>query len=299
MAPPTPPLKLPHLHIFDYRIDLHDLINLQHELGNTHVSEVKDANIILCNTNAWRKARTYLRISLAEKGLTTKSLYPLQAKQEEEEDEEEDKEHGAREHGVEPEVQEHMPSSRPNKKRKIDVDFKGKEIINLDSSTESEDEHVHKSLHYRKPLTPDRSSPPIPNCSQDVAGPHVYSVFKLDWYRDSLKVGSLLDTAKYLVYRGVEVEKKMEPRVQPTILPPARPVRTIPSPDTPPCEQSFSRGRRARQSGTSGSQRMTKRPHLVPQSTSGKQEKYIFIPSILFARIFAQIITLKNDLLIL
>lgn len=86
---------------------------------------------------------------------------------------------------------------KSRKRRKIDKMTKGKEVISLDSSTESETEKEGNDF---------QDSPAVDG--------HMYGIYKLQWYYDSLKAGQMLDLEKYLVYKGYEVPLPAEKLAQ-------------------------------------------------------------------------------------
>jgi DNA polymerase IV len=112
----------------------------------------------------------------------------------------------------------------PPKRRKIE-DTKGKNVISLDSETESDVETngaraaSHQSQQSTQSLgpAPDMSSPLLPGSpsstassidrAPDIEWDDTIKVVKLAWFMESLAAGHLLPFGNYLVYEGRPIQK--------------------------------------------------------------------------------------------
>lgn len=115
-----------------------------------------------------------------------------------------------------PFTQSRSPSSRPNKRRKIDRDVvDGKEAISLDSDTASDDGGSSDELPATQLLEQDSPSKAGDLTARTSRPPlvknrnHIY-VLHLDWYAASLKAGKLLPYEDYLIYQGEIVSSSQE-----------------------------------------------------------------------------------------
>jgi DNA polymerase IV len=248
-------LDLPPIYLFETGLSLENLVRLERQLGPALVQDIKEARIILADTPQWRRAMNILNAHLTPKGVKTRRMFPRL-------------EGGDEQVVAVPAVAADPP--RPKKRRRIETNSAGREVINVDSSTESESE----AILPRQPLTPGRSSPVMQTQDEAEAG-HVYSVCRLLWYYDSLEAGHLLPTSDYLLYQGQEFD--MSQKSLPIKLPPKKKAITISraaSPTTPPRDQtsSYPYKHRYRNSRTPNSQVKSRRPRLVPETTSDHED---------------------------
>lgn len=154
---------------------LNDLFKLEDEIGV--VKNIKEAELVLGNITFKKRAQLELR-SL---GVFTEEVV---------------RDH--KDHHVK-KKQGHQPSPR-KKRRKVEKNSAGKDVINLDSDTESETNTESKGNSQASSATFRGSSP----ARSDVIGKDKDSikVLKLSWYYDSVKAGRLLPIDTYLVYEG-------------------------------------------------------------------------------------------------
>ncbi|TAQ87707.1 hypothetical protein B7494_g3953 [Chlorociboria aeruginascens] len=105
------------------------------------------------------------------------------------------------------------------KRKRVDVQADGKEIISLDSSTESESEERENSVHGSSPQMHIIASPRIPGFSSPLSTDEIQQtidwgdtikVLEIEWYTESVKADVLLPPQKYLVYEGRPIPKPID-----------------------------------------------------------------------------------------
>lgn len=96
-----------------------------------------------------------------------------------------------------------QPPSR--KKRKVETNSDGKDVINLDSDTASDTDTESEGKSRASSRTASRNS----SVTLDAIGKNkdTVKVLKVGWYYDSVKAGKLLPIEKYLVYEGRIIAK--------------------------------------------------------------------------------------------
>jgi DNA polymerase IV len=266
------PLVFPPLYLLEFRIPKTELYELEREIGDDHdgplVRDIREAKVVIGRLNQRGRALHELRT----RGLHTEEVVDVKTLERTEEQDE--------------------MNDRPRaKKRKVEKRKDGKEVITVDSSTESEDE-PSVSLRSRKsspqnssspvtkpksPAVPRSSSPANATSSQEDLFGDTIKVVKLDWYYDSVKAGVLLPTANYLVYEGRIIEKPKEyaPRA-PMIIPSrkgkGKEILERARADTPPRSQPPYRKHQYHKSGSPNSQPKSQRPQLLHESTSDYEQ---------------------------
>jgi DNA polymerase IV len=259
----TPP-EFPPIYLLKFNIDSYDLLALEREIGDALVTSISEAKVVIGNITQKKRALLEFRIRKVhtEEVVDEKLLLQDEAKD----------------------------SQRAKKKRKIEKKKQGKEVITIDSSTESEDEpsRTLSLKRRRKTLSPLASSSPVaarsltPDGSstasdlsqddtskEDLFGGDTIKVCNWAWYHDSVKAGVLLPTAKYLIYEGriIEQPKYMAPP-PPTKLPAGKAIIERARADTPPRSQPSYFKKKHRRSGSPASQTKSQPPHLVHETTS-------------------------------
>jgi DNA polymerase IV len=261
MALTFPPIYLLKLHL---ERDPKELHRLEDEIDV--VWDIKEAKLVLGKVKLKRRAALELR----KLGLDTEEVVKVQRPGEEGE-------------------QSPAGKSPSKKRRKIDSIFvDGKEVIALDSETESEPEADIEHTHQKKraasrggssaassPLAQERALSPG---SPTQPSGETIKVLDLAWYTDSVNAGKLLSIDDYLVYEGrvkstisTKLPVKSKPTALPTSVAPRRQVNTIIS----PTQRHFRNSSRkfGRQSGHSSSQ-----PAQLLRETTSEDEAHTELP---------------------
>jgi DNA polymerase IV len=168
-------------------------------------------------------------------------------------------------------------SPHSKKRRKVDktVVIDGKEVITLDSETESGSDtdiraRKHPSSSKRKYSSATKNSSTARKQaavgSQEEVSGKTINVLKLEWYIDSVKNGHLLPFENYLVYEGriIPKPKSQKPEVKIPVLRSGNSILARAKADSPPpaSHRPHKAGSRATASLSS------QRPHLLSQTTA-------------------------------
>lgn len=266
------PLEFPPLYLLDFRFpDKEELFILERQIGDGYdgplVRDIYEAKIVIGRVTEKNRARFELR----KRGLHTEEVINEKTLgQDEAEVEETD-----------------APQA---KRRKLEKREDGKEVINVDSSTESEDEPGlavgprrgsprRNSSRFEAssgPVIPEPSSPASLIASQeDLFRGDTIKVLRLEWYYDSVRAGVLLATGKYLVYEGRYIEKpKAYTAPAPTISSSRKGKEILEraKADTPPRSQPAYFKHKSRISKSPTSQSTSQRPHLLHETTSDHEQ---------------------------
>ncbi|TVY52566.1 DNA polymerase type-X family protein pol4 [Lachnellula cervina] len=167
--------------------------------------------------------------------------------------------------------------SLPRKRRKVEKNSDGKDLIVLDSSTESgtetESENERKSPKSSRTASP--SSPPLsrklPVRSDGFArwDKDIIKVLRVAWYDDSVKAGQLLPTKEYLVYEG-RVVSAPKP-IWPNHSKPHEPLKILPLPEVTGAKP-YDKYRTGRFKSHTNRGR-TRTPPLIHETTSDHEEE--------------------------
>ncbi|KAE9367852.1 Nucleotidyltransferase [Stipitochalara longipes BDJ] len=201
MAVTFPPIYLLKFHLERDPVELHRLENDLHV-----VWDIKEAKLVLGVV----KSKSRAALELRKLGLDTEEVVK-----------------GRRlgDDGEPPKA----GTAHLNKRRKIDsISVDGKEVIALDSETESEpntesdsDQRQRTASRRNSPATSGRlgqSFAPSP-VSTSQSGGETIQVLSLAWYTDSVSAGKLLPIGDYLVYEGRPKSTRLPTRSNPTVLP--------------------------------------------------------------------------------
>lgn len=200
MSPTTMPLEFPPIYLLKAYIerDPQELRRLEKEIRP--VWNTREAKIFLGKLQSNRRAE----FELCKLGLNVKEVQGLkdarQAKTESQSD----------------------SRSTPRKRRKIDnaLDVNGKEIITLDSDTESDNDEsgLDQVPRLSSSKQDDLSQFSKVKVSEDTlpatrspGGRNLISVLHLTWYMDSIKASKILPYEDYLIYQG-EIQSTSEDR---------------------------------------------------------------------------------------
>jgi DNA polymerase IV len=167
-------------------------------------------------------------------------------------------------------------SPHSKKRRRLDkIVVDGKEVIALDSETESGSDtdiraRKHPSSSKRKSSSAAKNSPTARKQaavgSQEEVSGKTINVLKLEWYIDSVKNGHLLPFENYLVYEGrvIPKPKPQKPEVKVPVLRSGNSILARAKADSPPpaSRRPHKAGSRAPASPSS------QRPHLLSQTTT-------------------------------
>lgn len=253
-------LEFPPLYLLKFNIESSKLLALELEIGDPLVRDLREAKVVIGNISQKKRALLEFRI----RHVYTEEVVDAELR-------------------LKDEVEDAGISTRARKRRKTEKNPQGKEVITVDSSTESEDESSLKSL--RKTQSPhsndyprfDRSINPNKDASTarqvDVSQESLFNedtirVCNWAWYFDSVKAGILLPTTKYNIYTGriIEQPKYIAPR-EPTKISSGKEILARARADTPPRPQYPYNKHKHRRSGSPGSQPMSQRPHLLQETT--------------------------------
>jgi DNA polymerase IV len=179
-----PPIYLLKSHLERDPKELHRLEEAIHV-----VWDIKEAKLVLGIV----KSKTRVALELRKLGLDTEEVVRVQK------------------HGADG-AQGNVRNSYSNKRRKIDRSTDGKEVIALDSETESESDTGNEGSIERKrtaaggsrlPKSSSLGEKPVssPGSTVQPSGETI-KVLSLAWYTDSINAGKLLPVSDYLVYEG-------------------------------------------------------------------------------------------------
>ncbi|TVY39394.1 DNA polymerase type-X family protein [Lachnellula occidentalis] len=182
-------------------------------------------------------------------------------------------------HGKKEQAQKGPP---PRKRRKVEKNSDGRDLIVLDSSTESETDSETERNSPRSSRTASPSSPPLsrkfplksdtksdgfPAWDKDII-----KVLRVAWYDDSVKAGQLLPTKEYLVYEGrvVSGPKPTWP-IHSKPHEPHEPLKRLPLPEVTGAKpyDKYRTGR-SKPHSTRG---RTRTPPLLHENTSDREEE--------------------------
>ena len=230
-----------------------ELYGLEREIGDDHdgplVRDIREAKIVIGKLKQKGRALYELR----KRGLHTEEI--------------------SKEKFVEREGMIKAEDQSRVKRRKIEKRKDGKEVITVDSSTESENERISSEA-----ASPQVSPPVSFTASQeDLFRADMIKIVKLDWYYDSVKAGILLPTTNYLVYEGRVTEKPKEHVSRPPVIiapqkEKAKEILERARTDTRPSSQHAYRNHQYHKSGSPNSQPKSQRPHLQHESTSEHEQ---------------------------
>jgi len=259
---PLPPVYLVHNEFLRDS----ELLALERQLGGALRYNIKEANIILARgIKGPRRAIQELQsLGVAPKSAQTHTTGIIEGVTKDQKS-----------------AKKKTNSMSLNKWRNIDKTLDGKDVIILDSSTESEDEN---KTGRSSPRSPSQGSPPLMNTSPNsilsktlladdyVFGGDTVKFLSLEWYFDSISAGSLLPPGPYLLWEGTFGERHMNPPTpQRTLLPTPEKTKNIlerARADTPPRQLFHEKMSRSRHSGGKNSQTLSQRPQLLHESTS-------------------------------
>ena len=250
MAVAFPPMYLLKFHLERNPAELHRLENDLHV-----VWDIKEARLVLGVV----KSKSRAALELRKLGLDTDEVDSVRTTGDDGESPKAVKVHS-------------------NKRRRIDsVSVHGKEVVALDSETESEIDSDQRKRISSRGNSPDVTSGPFgksPALSPDLISQSrgkTIQVLSLAWYTDSVSAGRLLPISDYLVYEGrLKSTTRQTTRSDPTILP-AR-VAQRHQVKTPSPIQRHSRIN-SRNFGRSSSQKSTQPARLVHETTSEDEAK--------------------------
>ncbi|KAF4638054.1 hypothetical protein G7Y89_g3 [Cudoniella acicularis] len=170
--------------------------------------------------------------------------------------------------------------TRPKKKQRVNKDKDGKDVITLDSSTESEGQtdtevaskprktpsngRISATVSLGEPASAIRNASTKPNRSHGTKKDTV-KVLKLSWYTDSVTAGKLLPIEDYLIYEGriTGEPQHTKPDKQKN---PSHALSRMKA-EAPPMEKSHHRNKPSK-SQSQGSQASTRPPRLLHETTS-------------------------------
>lgn len=246
-------LHLPPVYLLNFRLPTSEVLKLEREIGEPLVRDISEAKIVIGKVT--RKSRAQLEFK--SRGVHTEEVV-----------------HETDDY----KAQDDRNAQTPQKRRRID-EGKTREVITVDSSTESEPEldldpkanspgsSISHASVTSSSLAPERPSPASSIANQeDEFGGHSIKVLKLDWYFDSVKAGALLPTEKYLVYEGRIVEKPKAAPPEPRKLLRTESILSRARASTPPRIQSSYRHNPRR--SHSPNIRSKTQPRLLHETTS-------------------------------
>jgi DNA polymerase IV len=260
-------LQFPPIYLLNFRIPTYELLKLERQIGEPLVTNITEAKVVIGKVT--KKARA--KIEFQTRGVCTEEVV-----------------HTKDEDVV---TQDGRHSPPPKKRRRIDKS-EGKEVISIDSSTESEPElelrpkkkPVESSSSpvqpISSPILPEPFSPATSVASQeDIFGGNTIKVLTLEWYFGSLKAQALLPVEEYLVYEARIIPKPKAPPRERTKLPRPENIISRARADTPPRNQPFSHKYTSHKSTSPKSQPHSQRPSLIHQTTSEHDMKLPPMPA--------------------
>lgn len=252
MALEFPPIYLLKAHFKD----ISELNALGKRIGVVFNTKEEAVNLFLAHEKLKSKVR--IELELRQIGVTTESVASGLGF-----------DHGKKEQA--------QTGSLPRKRRKVEKNSDGKDLIVLDSSTESDtetkSENERKSPKSSRTASP--SSPPLsrklPVRSDGFArwDKDIIKVLRVAWYDDSVKAGQLLPTKEYLVYEG-RVVSAPKP-IWPNHSKPHEPLKTLPLPEVTGAKP-YDKYRTGRFKSHTNQGR-TRTPPLIHETTSDHEEE--------------------------
>jgi len=232
-------LKFPPIYLLknNFEKKLPDLFKLEDQIGV--VTNIREADLVLGDVTYKKRAQLELR------GL---GIYTEEVP--------EDEKFG---HTKKDKSRKCSPAK---KRRKVERNSAGKDVINLDSDTASETDTESKGKSKASSATATQSIPVTLDLLKK--DKDIIKVLKLGWYYDSVKAGRLLPIEKYLVYEGRIVAKPTSQRPEdskPTL--PASILSGGKTASVHPLHRHRT-GHGSRTSPSKGSQM----PHLIKETTS-------------------------------
>ncbi|TVY88796.1 DNA polymerase type-X family protein [Lachnellula willkommii] len=252
MALEFPPIYLLKAHFKD----ISELNALGKRIGVVFNTKEEAVNLFLAHEKLKSKVR--IELELRQIGVTTEAVAcGLEFN------------HGKKEQA--------QTGSPPKKRRKVEKNSDGRDLIVLDSSTESgtetESETERKSPKSSRIASP--SSPPLsrklPVKSDGFSGwdKDIIKVLRVAWYDDSVKAGQLLPTEEYLVYQGRVVSAPKA--TWPIHSKPHEPLKTLPLPEVTGAKP-YEKYRTGRFKPHAARGR-TRTPPLIHETTSDREEE--------------------------
>jgi DNA polymerase IV len=250
-------LKFPEIYLLSVKYEnrLPELHALERDLDV--VFNINEAQLILGDVNTKGRANFELR----KLGVWTKDVTDV----------------------IEEEVTSRKNVSTSRKKRKVIQIPEDKDVINLDSSTDSGTVSDDDQRRRRTPLRIQPMKPSSSGNGERLGSTKVgdsIEVLSLNWYHDSVREGKLLSHKPYLVYRGevIATPKSEAPAAKPE---PATMIFARAKADpqsTPPPTPSFRRHQR----GVSEIRNLSSqsRAHLLPKETTAEHEYVENLPPV-------------------
>ncbi|KAG9229214.1 hypothetical protein BJ875DRAFT_205614 [Amylocarpus encephaloides] len=155
----------------------------------------------------------------------------------------------------------------PRKRRKVTTNAEGKDVVSLDSSSES-DAASDDDIRRKKTAcsTPGSSTNGSPRSTKEQSASKTIKVLRLAWYKDSVRASKLLPINDYLLYEGRVVSKSasQSPIATKQDLPWVILARAKANPATP--QKSF-HGYKRTSSGSQASRSQSRPGHLLHETT--------------------------------
>ncbi|KAH6668799.1 hypothetical protein B0J14DRAFT_150806 [Halenospora varia] len=247
-------LDFPPLYLLKTRIRHDELQKLEKEMedGGFLVFDIKEAELVLGNIGTKKRAQHDLRAL---------QIWTEDARAgEQHEDDARSKE-------------------SPRKRRKLSNDKNGREVINIDSSTESDEGMFTAARNSKKSSISENrgtiSKVPVSVAPGAFGGPNggtfgnIIKVLKLSWYFDSVTARIVLPIENYLVYEGRIILKPKDPELLGYVKTPLNPSEILSraTAEAPIAVKSHHRNRSGH-SQSQGSQSQTRPTYLLHETTS-------------------------------